>query len=529
MNNIINWLLKPFKNDFSYFILILILISSIDIYDFISRGFMLYSLYLFFNDYLVTYLLCLITNIVPSKLSFILKIILTIIVILLFIADIISLYIYHQKFTTDFLTIFIQTNYSEAKEFIETYISPSQITIVSISLFILLGSLFWTIHKHICIRNKSAYLASMGIVLGIILTFRNPTVYKDAFIGRVLELNLSSVPINVPYLKEYQTQPQITYIKERKPQNIVMLIGESFSKSHSSLYGYTKSTNPRLTTIKDSLLFVYNDIKSASTGTFQSIRCIMSTYKPEYKDSIEWYKCITLPAIMQTTGYQTYWISNQSKIGIFDTGVGRYADLCNYQHFVGDKFAGLNRTDKDEAIIDLLQPLLQDTSNYNMYFIQLMGSHQNFKHRYPNTFDIFKKEDYQTFPEHQRENLASYDNSILYNDSVVYEIMNLFHDKEAIIFYFSDHAIDVYESTDDFIGHARSTDPKSVEAGSRIPFMIYTSPLYQQNFPSEMEKIKQCTEQPFRTDDMIYTIMDIIGVTFEGESLEGKSLFQLSR
>ena len=279
----------------------------------------------------------------------------------------------------------------------------------------------------------------------------------------------------------------------------------------------------------DSLLFVYKEIKSASTGTFASIKCIMSTYKPEYKDSIEWYKCTTLPTTMQTAGYQTYWVSNQSKSGVFDTGVGRYADICMHQHFVGNKFAGINRKDKDEAIIDLLHPLLQDTINYNMYFIQLMGSHQNFKHRYPNTFDIFKKEDYQTFPEHQRENLASYDNSILYNDSVVYEIMNLFHDKEAIIFYFSDHAIDVYESTDDFIGHARSTDPKSVEAGSRIPFMIYTSPLYQQNFPSEMEKIKQCTEQPFRTDDMIYTIMDIIGVTFEGESLEGKSLFQLSR
>ena len=56
----------------------------------------------------------------------------------------------------------------------------------------------------------------------------------------------------------------------------------------------------------------------------------MSTYKPEYKDSIEWYKCITLPKTMQTAGYQTFWISNQSKIGLFDTGVGRYADLCDY-------------------------------------------------------------------------------------------------------------------------------------------------------------------------------------------------------
>ena len=78
------------------------------------------------------------------------------------------------------------------------------------------------------------------------------------------------------------------------------------------------------------------------------------------------------------------------------------------------------------------------------------------------------------------------------------------------------------------MAHAKGTDSKSVEAGSKIPFMIYTSPLYQQNFPNEMEQIKRCTEQPFRTDDMIYTIMDIIGVTFKGESLEGKSIFQLS-
>lgn len=56
--------------------------------------------------------------------------------------------------------------------------------------------------------------------------------------------------------------------------------------------------------------------------------------------------------------------------------------------------------------------------------------------------------------------------------------------------------------------------------------MIYTSPLYQQNFANEMKQIKQSLKQPFRTDDMIYTIMDIIGITFEEENLNGKSLFQ---
>ena len=528
MNNIINWLLKPFKNDFSYFLLVLILITSIDIYDFSKRGLIPYTIYLFFYGYVITYLLYLMINTLPSKLTSISKIIIIIISTLLFIADILSLYIYEQKFTTDFLTIFIQTNISEAKEFIETYISLSFVSIIFLLLFSLLSSYYWS-KKHIRLKNNIIYLAFIGVVAGGIMIIRNPMTYKDSFIGRVLELKLTSIPINIPNLKKYEIQPQLSILKKQQPQNIVILIGESFSKSHSSLYGYSKQTNPRLTTITDSLLFIYKNVTSAAQGTFASIKCIMSTYKPEYKDSIEWYKCITLPKTMQTAGYQTFWISNQSKIGLFDTGVGRYADLCDYQHFVGDKFAGMNRINfKDEAIIDILHPILQDTINNNIYFIQLMGSHQNFKHRYPNTFEIFKKGDYLNFPEHQRENLANYDNSILYNDSVVYEIMDLFQDKEAIIFYLSDHAIDVYESSDRFIGHAKGTDPKSVEAGSKIPFMIYTSPLYQQNFPNEMEQIKRCTEQPFRTDDMIYTIMDIIGVTFKGESLEGKSIFQLS-
>ena len=155
-----------------------------------------------------------------------------------------------------------------------------------------------------------------------------------------------------------------------------------------------------------------------------------------------------------------------------------------------------------------------------------MGSHSNFKNRYPQTFEKFKAEDYKNHPNHQRENLATYDNSILYNDSIVYEIIRLFQDKETIAFYFSDHAIDAYESSDDYIAHAKVTVPKSVEAGTKIPFMIYTSPLYQQNFANEMKQIKQSLKQPFRTDDMIYTIMDIIGITFEEENLNGKSLFQ---
>lgn len=524
MYNILNWLLKPFKNDFSYLFLFFLLISSIDVYHLISNQLVPYAIYIGFHGYITAYFLTLIGQNLPIKgYSFYKKILLSI-AFISFIMDSFCLLMYGNRFSQDFATIIMQTNIAEVKEFIESYVSIKYLFIILIFLFSFIGIYYIieSLSRHI--GRKLQYLALIGIIIGTALSIRNPLIYKDMFIGKIIQTFQTPT---VPNLKDHLTYPQIISTKDSIPSNIVMIIGESFSKSHSSLYGYNKNTNPYLQTlVADSCLFIYQNIQSPATNTIPCFQAIMSTYKPEFKDSIPWYKCTTLPEILLCSNYYTHWISNQSKIGLFDTVIGRYADLCNQNFFVGNKYAGMGRTNLDEELIPLIKPLLQDTKSNNFYFIHLMGSHSNFKNRYPQTFEKFKAEDYKNHPNHQRENLATYDNSILYNDSIVYEIIRLFQDKETIAFYFSDHAIDAYESSDDYIAHAKVTDPKSVEAGTKIPFMIYTSPLYQQNFANEMKQIKQSLKQPFRTDDMIYTIMDIIGITFEEENLNGKSLFQ---
>ena len=527
MSRILDWFAKPFKQHFFYFILIFFLMTSVDVYYLIRNGLVPYAVYMAFHGYVVAYLLCLIGENLPSKLATIYRMALTGLIFFVYIVDFLCLMIYHQRFGQDFATIFMQTNPAEASEFIETYISFKYILIIITSILMLLGSYYALKKRFPHISRKIQIIALAGVIIGGALSIRNPLVYKEAFIGKlIMPFSIETIPD----LREHLTHPQLTFTKQQRPKNVIMLVGESFSKSHSSLYGYEKPTNPKLSTLKDSLLFIYKNVKSPATSTFASFKCLMSTYTPEQEGKVKWYECTTIPETMKASGYQTHWVSNQSKIGIFDTGIGRYADLCDEQHFVGNKFAGMKRESyKDELIIELLKPIIEDTTTYKFYGMQLMGSHSNFKHRYPESFDIFQPEDYMNRPEQQRENLAAYDNSILYNDSVVYEIMNLFHEQEAILFYFSDHAIDVYESSDDYIAHARVTDPASVEAGSRIPFMIYASPLYQEHFPEEMEQIKQTMEQAFRTDDMIYTLMDIIGVQFKGESLEGRSLFRLKK
>ena len=52
--------------------------------------------------------------------------------------------------------------------------------------------------------------------------------------------------------------------------------------------------------------------------------------------------------------------------------------------------------------------------------------------------------------------------------------------------------------------------------------MIYMTPLYQKKFPEKKMLIQSKLDTPYRTDNLIYTIMDIIGVIFDDNGDVGK-------
>ena len=121
-------------------------------------------------------------------------------------------------------------------------------------------------------------------------------------------------------------------------------------------------------------------------------------------------------------------------------------------------------------------------------------------------FDIFEK-DYDYLPKHQRKNVAEYDNATLYNDFVVDSILKVFCDKEAIIFYISDHGQDIYYSNDNYCGHGMEANAKSDSIGRDIPFMIYTSSQFKNKFPSIIKKIENSVNNQFNTEDFIYSLL----------------------
>lgn len=444
-----------------------------------------------------------------------------------FVVDIYMLQLYNETFATvnkDVIAAIIATNPSEAQEFISTYLTIEKLLIVVASISLLLTLFYYVRRLHFKLNNLSRIILMVMLLISAIITFKRCERIKENNMYYLLYSDC-------PDLREYRQHPMVVCNTECI-DNIVLILGESFCKFNSSLYEYDKETNPFLNNLRNNgNLFVYENVSSACTNTIPAVKSIMMSYIDSMSDSVEWYRCLTIIETMQQASYKACWLSNQSKFGLFDNEVGRFADLCDEQFFVGNKNSGMNRDNKDEELLPAINDILSDSVNPCFTIIQLMGSHSAFKNRYPETFEIFKASDYDTtHPNLSVENkqlLAEYDNSILYNDYVVYEILQRFAEKEAVVFYFSDHGIDVFQSSDNYIGHGKHSNTVSERSAKQIPFMVYTTSLFREKHPEMQLRIENAVNRSYRTDSIMYTIMDVAGVeTVNGVSYKHRSLFK---
>lgn len=521
---------KPFEKELNFFLLIYIasaLVSSIGYTMFASIN---YGLYIASNHFIICYLLTWILILLPNhfKLKALYKSFVIGLITIGTLIDIVCIFIFHSTYTMDMIALAKGTNENEIKEFFDTFFST---TILGIILFVIIAIII--IYR---LSSKMAtYKTSLTYKLGVLFLFVSVTgfyfvnkiwiEYPNISIVRFFYLKEFQSP---PNLKKYYVYPQLATENKRMPQNLVFIIGESFSRNFSSLYGYKKETNPKLTELyKDSTLFIFKNVSSKAINTIPSFQNFMTSneYSNNY-NSKNWYERLTLTEVLDYAGYYMYWISNQNKYGIYDNVITKYAELCDSLIFSRDKFNQTKNIDKDEVLIPLINQHLNDNKN-KCFFIHLMGSHPKFSGRFPKNRNKFKASDYPDRKENQRQNIADYDNSILYNDSVVYEMIKLFKEKESLVIYFSDHGLDMYHTREDYAAHGNPKDKESFNYASRIPFMIYLSEKYMNKFPEMRKRLKKNLDNKFCTENLIYTIMDILNIQFKNnEDVKRYSLLQ---
>ena len=524
-SRILDWLINPFYDNFFVLLLLYVLVVGLDIYSACIN-------YSAVSGCLVAICGCAFLYIILLPLFWIVKFCgninwikqslvwcITFLGVILFIVNLQCLLQYKITLCPNLISAVKATNLSEVQEYFHTYVSFETILLclLVLTLWITYGKCLF--HKRLQLFRgcKERFLVLAFILLGV----GGMVVRKNVLI------NLSSYTVlvesvlmdEIPDLREYRQTPTLE-ITDFQPQNVVLIIGESFAKEHSSLYGYSRCTNPCLEALRNKgELLVYDNVKAPSVYTTDAFRHFMSTYSSSNSEN-KWYECLNIIDLMKTAGYTTYWFSNQSKTGVHDSEVTRYSQLCDSVYFTNDKELGVRRTTLDEELLPPLNALSHnaDTTDTqkNFIIIHLMGSHSAFNMRYPVSYNQFSGEEYSSdYPNlsvKNRQLLAEYDNSIFYNDKVVNELFNIFQNKEAIVFYFSDHGIDAFYSSDDYIGHATQNNESSVRYAKEIPFVIYTTPLYKEKFVDEYQRMSQSLSKNYSTDSLIYTLMDVAGV-----------------
>lgn len=514
LKKIQSFLTKPFTEDLTFLVTMSLLVGAVDVIAWTISGNLLFGILKGLHAYIICYCISLFGSLFRNRRVY--NILLIILGIINCIVETSIRITCKTGFTDDMVAIIMGTNVSESMEFLKTYVSAELVGVILLVIIVVcLLSIFKTYVLRIGLYLKD-WLAGLtffvaATVLIYDVSYNKMYCWDNIFLGKLIPFLKYETP---PDLKLYYSNP-IVEIANETPENIVIIIGESLSKSHCSLFGYDKLTTPNLCALaQDSVLFAYSNVIAPATSTIPAFQSIMSFYSPMEPSDIEWYECTTFPEVMKLAGYETYWISNQSPSGMYDNIVAKYAELCDSTIWIGSKYKGTAKINHDDQIIEELQmhkaALLND--NKKCIVIHLMGSHFEYEFRYPREFEKFTISDYPEYEEHQRKRIAHYDNSVYYNDYVVSRLMSFFSDKESIIYYFPDHGQDLYETLPDHCGHALIDNKQSIDIAKQIPLYIFCSPLFQEKFQHEMVAIKSRIESNFCTDKTMEMLFDIFNI-----------------
>lgn len=275
----------------------------------------------------------------------------------------------------------------------------------------------------------------------------------------------------------------------------VLVIGESETRNHMQIYGYDRETTPWLQEQrKNKENIIFFNAYSNHTHTVPVLTYALSE-KNQYNE-IDLKNAYSLIEIANAAGYETYWISNQRKFGVWDTPVGAIGSAALYQKWMNNRIGRGVETDYYDDI--LLSQIPTECAKDALIVIHLMGCHVAYGDRYPHTDAYFLG----TEP-----SVDEYDNTVRYNDyilSKIYERVRSLPNFKGMI-YFSDHG----EDPDRGLGHESS---KFTWPMARIPLVMWLSDEFQTERPQAFTYLK-AHEQAYWTNDLVYDVMiDLLSI-----------------
>ncbi len=527
---------------------------------------------LFYELFFDIYILCAVLSCIPLKVRRWIKMLLYIVLYAVALVDVFCFVKYDSTLNPSILMLVGETDSREAGEFLTTIFSSDIIfsRLGWILLFMLLNIALAILPKYKKLPRlslNSKLLCYVGIVVvGFVvlcgvnswenkaatyklmtrhsigevehtLTEQNHAQLYVPIYRLVFSVYANSLAANqVDQLLEASEKVTVDSCSYKSP-TIVLIIGESYAKNHSQQYGYFMDTTPNQVALeKNGGLVKFDDVVACWNLTSYVFKNVLSTHVVGQRG--EWCDYPLFPQLFRKAGYKVSFLTNQflskAKEAVYDFSGGVFLNnpqLSKEQFDIrNDK---LYRYDSellgcyDEfvkegkiKISNQIKPAstMQQTEGANLVIFHLLGQHVTYKTRYPRNQTHFWASSYEDkrpeLSDKQRKILSQYDNAVLYNDSIVNQIVKRFEDKNAIVIYMPDHGEECYEENRGFIcrNHSAAIDWPLAHYEFEIPFWVYCSPSYRASHPDIYMQIVQAKHRRFMTDALPHMLLYLAGI-----------------
>ena len=278
----------------------------------------------------------------------------------------------------------------------------------------------------------------------------------------------------------------------------VVVIGESASRNHWGLYGYSRDTTPRLSAIRDGL-FPFTDLVGVHDTTQPSLRKLFTLATVEHPVKGR----ISLSGAMLRAGCRSEYVSAQTKWGANKNMSDLLFSSCK-------KAITLEVPSGKQAFDDALISYVDDFLSKNedgTLFLHLSGSHFPAKLSYPLAWqkysEMFKDDVVSGLDDRSVRCVNHYDNSILFTDYVLSEIIKRLErsNRPAFFFYVSDHGETPRKGV--------MREPSDMDLWE-LPMVVWLSSEYMNKEPEIVRKVKGSLCRPLQSDQIFYGLLDLM-------------------
>jgi lipid A ethanolaminephosphotransferase len=300
----------------------------------------------------------------------------------------------------------------------------------------------------------------------------------------------------------------LTQLPAGKKLVTVVVVGETARAQNFSLNGYARETNPEL---KKRDVVAFTDTTSCGTETSVSVPCMFSPFTREDYSNTKFRGSENLMDVLKHAGVQTSWYENNTG----SKGVAERIKLIDLQDAQDKRYCEGGEC-LDQILVDSLSKELSEVSGNTTIVLHMTGSHgPAYYRRYPAEFAGFKPDcrsnDFAKCS--QEEIVNAYDNSILYTDHILSEVVDLLKAHEdkfaSAMIYMSDHGESLGE--DGLYLHAA---PYFIAPSQQthIPFITWFAPEYAADTGLDLDCLRKTTAEPSSHDNLFHTVLGMMAV-----------------